>query len=392
MRDRTVIACAMLAACGFHPTVAEQATPDAPTTDQVGSSCGPCAWSCIPGDPPHCGSLVPSGGAVTGGDLVGSNDATITATIDTGDGMNMKPKLDGVEWTDYRQVNDVTIFRVRDATVTGTVVITGKLALAIVATGSVTIAGVLDGTSCGPGSRIGGFPGGTPHMAGLGSGGGAGSDGDGNGGGGGGNGGAGGAGGSGIAGGSAYGAADLTVAQLVGGGGGGGGTGGGGPNGGHGGAAIQIVSNVAIAIGASGGVNAGGCGGGGSTDHSGGGGGAGGTILLEAPHISLAGTLAVNGGGGGGGLGVAATRNGSNGTLDRVPAPGGLGAAGGSGAAGGTLAGADGTTGAASGGGGGGIGRIRFDTSTGEVDVSGTLSPALDDHPTTCTAAPARVQ
>jgi hypothetical protein len=105
--------------------------------------------------------------------------------------------------------------------------------------------------------------------------------------------------------------------------------------------------------------------------------------------------LAVNGGGGGAGAGVATTLDGSRGTPDRTPALGGLGT--GPGAAGAAAARPDGDSAlasASSGGGGGGIGRIRLDTAHGIADVTNaTLSPALDDLPTTtCTQAPAAVQ
>jgi hypothetical protein len=395
MRDRSLIAFAMFAACGFHPTTTELATDGSIShdVDAPATTCGACAWSCVPGDPPHCGTLVPSGGAANGSDLEGTNDVTIATSIDTGDGMNMKPKLDGAVWPDVRQVNGITIFRVGNATLTGTIAVSGKLGLAIVATGTVTINGVVDATGCDPGSPIGGFAGGGPKMDGKGSGAGSGSADDGDGGGGGGNGGSGGSGGSGIDGGAAYGSADLAVTRLVGGGGAGGGTGGGGPAGGDGGAAIQIVSNVAIQVASGGGIDAGGCGGLASNDHSGGGGGAGGTILLEAPHITILGTLAVNGGGAGAGMGTGPTADGANGTLDRIPAPGGLGTTpGASGGAGAVLVGGTGTTSAtASAGGGGGVGRIRFNTATGMVDVSGILSPALEDQPTTCSVGTATV-
>jgi hypothetical protein len=403
-----------IAGCSFTPSSAARAPdatvviPDGGPCEQASTECvsadvmrtcsgsgampgdTACDWGCVATGAAHCGVLVPAGGAVTSEDFGGTRDLTIMTSIDTGDGMGKLPKIDGAAWPDFRRVNGIAIYRFHSVHVVGAIAVGGELGVAIVADDVVTIDS-MDTPMCGPADVVGGFAGGAPHMDALGSGAGIGGISDGLGGGGGGNGGVGGIGGGGAAGGSAFGASDLAVAQLVGGGAGGGGGGGGG--GGRGGAAIQIVSNKSITI--AGAINAGGCGGIGSMDHSGGGGGAGGTILLEAPQITIGGTLAVNGGGGGGGMGIVATRDGSRGTPDRSPAVGGIGnGVGGLGAAGATLDGSPGTMVTFSGGGGGAVGRIRLDTVHGVAAVTNaTLSPALDDQPTTtCTQAPAAVQ
>jgi hypothetical protein len=395
--NRLIVSMMTLMACQFQPAEVVGHDTDAMPDDNTQNACmQACPWGCIAGTAPHCGQLVPAGGIVTGADFSGTRDTTVTTSIDTGDGANMKPKLDGVIWSDVRQAGGVTIFKVKNLTLTGHVGVIGKLGLVIVATEHVTINGVIDATMfCNGVSFVGGAQGGSPHMDGHDPGGGQGSDqADVDSGGGGGNGGKGGDGGGGQQGGPAYGATDLAIATLAGGGGGGGGTGGGGPAGGDGGAEIQIDANLGIAITGGGGINAGGCGALASSDHSGGGGGAGGTILLEAPQITIAGAMAVNGGGGGAALGVSVTGAGSAGTLDRTPAAGGVGTiAGSTGAAGAILDGSNGVTAAGqSGGAGGGIGRIRINTQNGIASVTGTLSPALDDVPTTCTQAPANVQ
>lgn len=99
------------------------------------------------------------------------------------------------------------------------------------------------------------------------------------------------------------------ISPLIGGSGGGGGAfASGNPSsspgtGGGGGGAVQIVSALSVAFGDSGGIHSGGDGGGESDGGGGGGGGAGGGILIEAPDVDVASgvILAANGGGGGGG-------------------------------------------------------------------------------------------
>lgn len=364
---------------------------------QIGqpSTTTPCNWGCIgssAGSAAHCGVLVPGGGAVTGSDF----SATAPDALSLSGTIDAAGKINGTTWSSVSITNGVTIFRFNHVHVTGTVNLTGSNAIALVANGTLVVDALIDGrpaTGCltvqtgiaGPG----GFAGGTTQQAGIGSGGGMpGSGGDKTeGGGGGGNGGSGGSGGSagpdGPAGGAAYGSGDPTIAVLVG-GGGGGGADGGGAVGGGGGAALQLASNVSIAIGSNGAINLGGCGGhhGGGND-SGGGGGAGGTLLIEAPMLTLVGVLAANGGGGGGGSGGT---DGSAGSTDAQPAPGGARntnvAVGGSGAAGATITGDNGTYSSQpshSGGGGGGAGRIRLETRTGSAMVGSAaiLSPDL---------------
>jgi len=199
---------------------------------------------------------------------------------------------------------------------------TGSRALAILASDTVTIDGIIDVSGAVQTAGPGGFAGGAPDGNGLGPGGGKGTTGSTyshyciGGGGGGGHGGAGGAGGTstcaapnnfaGGAGGSAGG--NDTLVPLVGGSGGAGGVEPTGStnstpgSGGGGGGAIQIVA-TAIVVGAKGGINGGGGGGGESINAGGTGGGAGGAILLEAAVVTVAvgGVLAANGGGGGGG-------------------------------------------------------------------------------------------
>ena len=168
-----------------------------------------------------------------------------------------------------------------------------------------------------------------------------------------------------------------------------GGSSGGGANdvtSGGGGGAIQLIAKTSIIIGSSGSINAGG-GGGGSIGGAfpGAGGGSGGAILLEAPSVTIAGAIGANGGGGGSGDSNA----GGDATPNSTPAAGGSASgslAGGSGAAGSTASGGAGkgsTTpmgslnNGSAGGGGGGAGRIRINSTSGNVSVSGTVSPSL---------------
>jgi hypothetical protein len=201
------------------------------------------------------------------------------------------------------------------------VVVEGSHALAVIASGNVSIDGALYLNSVDQSPGPGGFSGGAPSAPGGGAcggqvGGGSNTDhGCSSGGGGGGHGGVGGDGGDatcdGHVGGAGGGAGCGTAAlvPLVGGHGGAGavpyqavppaapGAGGGG------GGAIQISVGGTLSIGAAGRIHAGGGPGGGSSVAGGAGGGAGGAILLEGPVVSVAvgGLLAANGGGGGGG-------------------------------------------------------------------------------------------
>jgi hypothetical protein len=163
------------------------------------------------------------------------------------------------------------------------------------------------------------------------------------------------------------------LVPLVGGSSGGGGDLGGGAGGG----ALELVSGTTFNMSSTGSINVGGGGGiygGLATGQDAGGGGAGGNVLVEAVTIKFAGTIAANGGGGGG-KGGSAAKEGADGTADSTPAPGGPTQPGGSGGAGTTLDGTNASPGGA--GGGGGVGRVRFNSKGGQVDLSGgKISPA----------------
>jgi hypothetical protein len=155
---------------------------------------------------------------------------------------------------------------------------------------------------------------------------------------------------------------------------------------GAGGGAIQPVSRTKIAV--VGVVAANGA--------SMSGGGSGGGLLLEAPAIDISGNVVANGGAGAGGRLL--PRAAEDGRLDATPAKGGTGCdpqlsrGGGDGAAG--------TSGARSGGdinvtslnsrialgghAGGGVGRIRINTASGGLKITGLFSP----NPTTGTIVP----
>ena len=153
---------------------------------------------------------------------------------------------------------------------------------------------------------------------------------------------------------------------------------------GAGGGAVQLVSRTRIAI--SGVVAANGS--------AFVGGGSGGGILLEAPVVEISGAVVANGGGGSGGCFF--PRIGEDGRLDATPAAGGApcdasGANGGNGGAGNTGAGngvnantvGTGAPAAFGGFGGGSVGRIRINTVTGGLRVTGLFSP----NPSTGTIA-----
>lgn len=373
-----------------------------------------CVWGCVEG-PAHCGTLMPSAGALTADDLTtpqGLGDVVLmTGTVidsDTGQiGTAVLPTVvriggDGIRnGIDYEVRGNVAVFRMKSLSINGPVLGIGQHAIALVVVGNVTVDAAFDMRGpctlnvAGPGGFAGGGRGQAGNGLGAGTTGNVGSDGGGGGGygAGGGNGGSGGA--QGGAGGSAYGM--ERIAALYGGSGGAGGTN---PNGsgagGGGGGALQIASNGAITIGAAGGINAGGCGGKGGTGNlaGGAGGGAGGTILLEAPTITIIGALAVNGGSGA--AGGDGQNGGVAGRLDGAPTLGGVGngGSGGNGGAGATLGGGVGQPGGNAGGGGGGaVGRMRFNTKAGAVTTTPqmVLSPALDDVPTSTTQGAATV-
>ena len=156
--------------------------------------------------------------------------------------------------------------------------------------------------------------------------------------------------------------------------------------GGAGGGAIQLVSRTRIAV--SGAVAANGS--------SAIGGGSGGGILLEAPVVEVSGSVVANGGGGANGCGLLAIVEGADGRLDATPASGSTapcsssGVNGGNGGAGNIPAGGGpnnlsppSTGGMFAGHGGGGVGRIRVNTVSGGLQVTGLFSP----NPTTGTIA-----
>ena len=136
----------------------------------------------------------------------------------------------------------------------------------------------------------------------------------------------------------------------------------GGPSGG----AIYMLARTQIRI--VGSINASGAGAG-----PGGGGGSGGMIGLEAPSVSITGAVFANGGGGGEG-GGAPGANPSNATTPAVGGSGGPGGDGGTGSASTTRIGAAGENAAVGGGGGGGGAGVIVVIPT-QV-TGGTLSPA----------------
>jgi hypothetical protein len=369
-----------------------------------------CAWGCLASDgTPHCGALVPRGGAVSQADttdFTGLTDQNIqSATIDGSGGTitsgngTIRGAGQGIQnGIDYEVRGGVAIFRMKSVLLDGPITFAGPYAIAIVVDGHLGAAGDfnLHGACTDKSGGPGGFAGGILRNGGGGAGGGAGASGGGGqaGGGGGGYGAVGGSGGTStqmVDGGAIYG--DATIATLV------GGSGGGAGNamssnlsarGGGGGGALQLVANGDIAV--TGTINAGGCGGaaGAAGPGGGGGGGAGGTLLLEAPTVVITGSMAVNGGGGGGG-GVDGTA-GATGALGPANALGGdsLQGHGGSGGAGDLPTGTNGQGNMQyCGGGGGGVGRIRLETRTGTIGGLGTVSPPLASS--AATVAPAVV-
>ena len=364
-----------------------------------------CSWGCLTANGAHCGQIVPAGNGVVTADLqpdamlmdISLSGNTLIINGDTGaigtlvNPNSIRGQGSGIKsGIGYAVNNNIAVFRFASLTISGTLNPYGSHAVALVADGTISVAGTLDmeATCINGAGLLGAGQGGGSGAAAIGSGAGAGGA-SGTGGSGGGHGGTGGQGGlnTPASDGPIFGDAQITT--LTGGGGGGGGGGGVGGNGGGG---VQLVSNTSISIG--GGINAGGCGGKSSTStaNGGGGGGAGGTILLEAPTISIPGKLAVNGGAGGA---SGSNMSGPNGSLGRTPAQGVIGIAnGGDGAAGAVANGGNGANGNTRGGGGGGaIGRIRLDAlgGTASIDVGAVLSPQPSDG-TTCTEGVATVQ
>jgi hypothetical protein len=253
----------------------------------------------------------------------------------------------------------------------------GSLPIALVATGEVTIAGVVDG---GPSLMTNGMSGGfdSPDVTdssheGRGPGGGEAGSGN-HGGGGGSYCGEGGQGGNGENRGDVYG--NAPIVPLI------GGSSGGNIFSGGGGGALQIVAGEKIWITGSGAISV--PGGGGQN----GGGGSGGAVLLEAPSVVIDGVVAANGGGGGGG----GSEDGRNGLIGDQPAGGAYDPdsphnAGGNGGAGDDP---DGENGLCDdppcyipGSGGGGAGRIRINAEQNGVEIDGVLSPSTATDCTT---------
>ncbi|HUG61606.1 MAG TPA: hypothetical protein VMP03_07160 [Methylomirabilota bacterium] len=291
---------------------------------------------------------------------------------------------------------DICVVRGRNVTIAAgvTIRVTGGRALAIVATGDLTLDGTLDSSAIATGAG--------PGAVGDGIGGAGGVDGDG--GGGAGHHTSGGMGGTGPLAGASGGVAGTsfgldTLVPLRGGSGGGQAGGASQTQGGGGGGAVQLVACGSLTIG--GVIHVGGGGGEGGLGvlideprEAGGGGGSGGGVLLEAAVVNITGTLAANGGGGGGG-GVFGSENtpgqsggnGADATASATPALGGAGpfesGDGGDGAAG-TTGPEMGETPALStgsgGGGGGAAGRIRLNVRAGTTPtVSGTVTPAASN-------------
>ncbi len=181
----------------------------------------------------------------------------------------------------------------------------------------------------------------------------------------------------------------MLAGGCPGGAGGVGGSSGGGGKGGAGGGTVYLIAGTRIAI--SGVVNASGTGGGAGTSGlgsggGGGGGGAGGFIGLDAPQIDITGQVFANGGGGGGGNGTMASMPGMPGgepTSPMLPAGGGTPGAGGAGMGGRGFAGPFAPTAgnlsnanySGGGGGGGGAGVIAvYGVAPGSI--GGAVSPA----------------
>jgi hypothetical protein len=305
----------------------------------------------------------------------------------------------GVDWALEAPADppQLGVIRVHDFTITAgsRLLLTGNAAAVFLASGRITIDGVLDAAGRGASAGPGGWGGGTRGAAGLGPGGGSGglsNVGDDSGGAGG---GSGASGGTGAKGGAAdavtggAGAPDRSLEPLFGGAGGGGGSGDGNPGGGGGGA-VQLSAAVSASV--AGRILVGGGGGGAGTfpflgnAGAGSGGGGGGAVLIEAPAVSVTGVIAA-GGGGGGGAACWTSGDGSpgedaveheDGTAAQGGAPGCSGE--GQGGAGGALdqpASAGSTGGHNGGGGGGGSGRLHFSTWGSQAVLTGTLSPSV---------------
>ncbi len=394
----------LLAACGSVKN--EDVDASVPEIDAALDASSPCAEACNLGcniSEARCNKLAPSNGLATAFDEAAQSPDLIlvgAATIDTDSGAITDQSGSRSPPTSSLTTGlpiGVFVIKAKDVTLTN-VSVTGSKALAIVASGTITISGRVSVSGrrdvSGPGSldaacRAGSA--GTTVGNGIAGGGGGGFGTTGAKGG---NGGVptvqGGTAGAisgnveivplrgGCPGGHASGQT-LDVDPVL-------------PDPGGGGGAIQLVAGTEITIEASGGISANG--GGGKTRDTatlcaingpcgnGQGAGSGGAILLEAPLVTIAATggLAANGGGGS----CDVMGGGAAGTNTATPAAGqkcsGDTGSGGDGAAG-TTAAASGTNGSGSnpvgGGGGGGAGRIRVNLPLSvPFAPAGVVSPA----------------
>jgi len=344
------------------------------------------------------------------GRFPGTADLTLTAIDTSALTVNGGPPPTGVTFDTWTQTSGPTLAVLHVdslAVASGTVFVAGTRPLVVIASGPITVNGLLDGSALRDMPRAGGGAAGEGSGAGQpgghaatfvesgASGGGFATVG-----------GMGGIGGAGcsvsapaVVGGAAYGDPQLT--NLVAGSGGGRAyvTSCDSSTGGAGGGAIQLSSATSITI--AGSINVGGGGGGGGLtctaadrNFSGGsGGGSGGAIVLQAPVITSSGALAANGGGGGSSAGdvdgdnVAPFANGQpgfGGQPDANAPAGGLdvgtwSSAGGAGGATTTAPGAganDTTCLGNAGGGGGSVGRIVIAMPQGaSASIGGVVSP-----------------
>ena len=416
-------------------TVADNACVDANTlascrSDGTGLDSIACAAGCSTTGSPHCRLIVPTAPVTTTDSNVAGTAAVNVASgevrfnSDNGliAGAITRPantNLGAVEvhaGIAFHVAGGVGIFAFGPLTVApgATLKIYGTIPVALVSSGDVLVAGIVDarpfdatgalcaGTVGGPGGGQGGAPGtvvsGMPSSGspGTGMGPGGGSTGVTQGGPGGGGGGGHFAGGATGADGchlnspaSSGGTGGITYGPGLQGGSGGGGAGAfAGVAGGGGGGAVQLTATGIVTIGDGTdieGINAGGCGGVGGT--AAGGGGSGGSILVEAPVVQLGikGTLAANGGGGGANDGSGGNDTGAPGSLSASIAFGGGsstagGTRGGNGGAGNTPAGGA-PLAACTGqgfGGGGAAGRVTINTvgAGPSVNAQAVISPS----------------
>ena len=354
-----------------------------------------CELGCYGTPAPHCASMVPAN--------VGSTWETFTplgaVTVTTLERINTTTCI----WDRATDLTgsvrsadtggDICLFVVSglDIQTAGIVHASGNLALIIVSTGDITIAGAIGVDSARSATLFGGgVAGAGPRGPAAGSGGSSGID-DG-GGGGGGFGGGGGAGGTGGASGTAGPVRASGLLPLIGGSAGGAGAGPSTAAGGAGGGTMQLTAFGRLTV--RGYVGASGSGGSAGVAEAvrsgaGGGGGSGGGILLEAVTFSLEAGV-INIAGGGGGASSCPNDSGSVGA-DGIDAPtaraaggprscGTYSADGGDGTGGASQTGEAGSNNGNGGGGGGGAGRVVFRTPNMTLDLSSaatTLNPTF---------------